>query len=136
MTVERHCRPQGAPSQPVEVQAAQAPPVQVLYGKRRFRSARVRNLSAQGMSLTLRNLTLPAGTLVELELDGPGPDRRPVAAVVVRSLGSEATVAFREPQIALARDLAQADAGPCAEGQAAASEPPSSRSPRPQLARR
>ncbi len=113
-------------------------PVQVLYGKRRFCSARVRSLSVQGMSLTLRNLTLPPGTLVELELelDGPGRDWL-VEAVVVHSAGAEVGVLFREPQLELCQGLLQAGmAGAEEAGIAAISPPaPATRAERPQLAR-
>jgi hypothetical protein len=111
-------------------------PVQVLYGKRRFCSAQVRSLSLQGMSLTLRNLTLPAGTLVELGLDGLGRDWL-VEAVVVHSAGTEVGVMFREPQPELCQGLLQAGIAGAKEAGIAAISPtaPGTRAARPQLAR-
>jgi hypothetical protein len=109
-------------------------PVQVLYGRRRFCSARVRSLSVQGMSLTLRNLTLPLGTLVELELGGLGRDWL-VEAVVVHSAGSEAGVMFREPQPALYQGLLQAGVAGADEAEMGAVNLPGTRAERPQLAR-
>lgn len=43
--------------------------VYIRYRKRRFSCAHGSNLSDQGMFLDVRNLTLPTGTLIELELD-------------------------------------------------------------------
>lgn len=123
MTAERrHC-----PRHPLSLH------VQVLYGKRRFCSARVRSLTPQGMSLTLRNLTIPPGTLVELELDGPGGDRL-VDAVVVHSSGSDVGVVFREPQPDLYESLIQAGSAGVPDAEIAVS-PLLSRAERPQLAR-
>lgn len=56
--------------------------VYILYGKRRFCRAQARNLSNLGMQLTLKNLTLPSGTLVELEFACLGRDWL-IEAVVV-----------------------------------------------------
>lgn len=108
--------------------------VQVLYGKRRFCSARVRSLSVQGMSLTLRNLTLPAGTLVELELDGLGREWL-VEAVVVHSEGADVGVMFREPQPELHQGLLQTGVAGAEDTQICPISPPASRPERPQLAR-
>lgn len=130
MTAEQHHQPVTAPIQPLAGPPLGVRPVQVLYGRRRFRSARVCNLSALGMSLALRNLTLPAGTRVELELEGSD---RPVEAVVVRHAGSETTVVFREPQLALARGSARCDGDTARQAEAPALDPPPKR---PQLARR
>ena len=110
-------------------------PVQVLYGKRRFCGARVRSLSVQGMSLTLRNLTLPPGTLVELELYGLGRDWL-VEAVVAHSAGTEVGVMFRQPQPELYQGLLQAGmAGGAEEAGIDAISPPGTRAERLQLAR-
>lgn len=109
-------------------------PVQVLYGRRRFCSARARTLSLQGMSLTLRNLTLPPGTLVELELDGLGRGWL-VEAVVVHSAGAEVGVMFREPQPELYQGLLEAGIPGVAETGIAAMTPPAAPCERPQLAR-
>jgi len=109
-------------------------PVQVLYGRRRFCSARVRSLTLQGMSLTLKKLSLPAGTLVGLELDFLGRDWL-VEAVVVRSAGTQVSVRFREPQPELFQGLIQAGFEAEMEEEAAAIAPPPVSVERPQLAR-
>lgn len=109
-------------------------PVQVLYGGRRFRSALVRSLTAQGMSLVLRNLTLPAGTRVELEVDIPGRDWRG-EAVVVRSAGAEVSVLFRVPQPELIRDLERPAALGVPHGELAARQAPLEAFQRPRLSR-
>ncbi len=109
-------------------------PVQVLYGKRRFCSARVRSLSVQGMSLILRNLTLPPGALVELELCGLGRDWL-VEAVVVQSAATEVGVMFREPKPELYQGLLQAGMAGAEEAGIDAISPPGTRAERPQLAR-
>lgn len=93
MTAEEHHNGVGSP---------RSFPVQLLYGKRRFCSARVRSLSIQDASLTLRNLTLPPGTLVRLEFEGLGPDRL-AEAVVAHSAGPNVSVVFQQPQPELLR---------------------------------
>jgi hypothetical protein len=108
--------------------------VQVLYGRRRFCSAQVRDVSIEGMSLTLRNLSLPAGTLVGLELGGLGAEWL-VEAVVVRSAGTEVSVRFREPQPELFQRLVQAGIKGKLGGESTAIAPPPLRVERPQLAR-
>ena len=108
--------------------------VQVLYGKRRFCSARVRSLSVQGMSLTLRKLTLPAGTLVELELDGLGREWL-VEAVVVHSEAAEVGVMFREPQPELHQGLLQTGVVGAEDTRIGPISPLAARPTRPQLAR-
>ena len=53
--------------------------VDIRYGKRYFFSAKARNLSAEGMFLETTAVTLPPGTLVELEFRGsssPFPTHR------------------------------------------------------------
>lgn len=123
MTAERrHC-----PRHPLSLH------VQVLYGKRRFCSARVRSLTPQGMSLTLRNLTLPPGTLVELGLEGLGREWL-VEALVVRSTGSDVGLVFREPQPDLYQTLLKAGSAGVPDAEIAVS-PLLSRAERPQLAR-
>jgi len=71
--------------------------VQIRYRRRRFLGARGRDLSVQGMYLEVRNLTLPAGTRIELEFEALG---RPwlIPAVVVHCNGSGIGVMFQEPQ--------------------------------------
>ena len=108
--------------------------VQVLYGRRRFCSAQVRDASIEGMSLTLRNLSLPSGTLVGLELGGLGADWL-VEAVVVRSAGTEVSVRFREPQPEFLQSLIQAGIMETTGGESRAVAPPPPRPERPQLAR-
>jgi len=81
--------------------------VHILYGRRRFYSAQARNLSNQGMYITVRNLTLPPGTPLELELDCLGRDWL-LDAVVVHRDGSGIGVMFREPQPELYQGLIQA----------------------------
>jgi hypothetical protein len=74
--------------------------VEVLYGRRRFNGARARNLSNQGMFLTLPKVTLPAGTPVTLELSCLGREWL-IAAVVIHRGIEGVGVMFREPQPAL-----------------------------------
>jgi PilZ domain len=81
-------------------------PVQIVYGKRRFYGAQAGDLSNQGMCLTLKNLTLPVDTLVELEFACLGREWVIEAAVVYRS-GSNVGVMFREPQPVLYQALLQ-----------------------------
>lgn len=81
-------------------------PVQIVYGKRRFCGAQAVDLSNQGMCLTLRNLTLPGGTLVELEFACLGREWVIESVVVYRS-GSNVGVMFREPRPVLYQALLQ-----------------------------
>lgn len=78
--------------------------VSIRYRKRRFICARGCNLSDQGMFLEVRNLTLPIGILVELELECLGKDWL-IPAIVVHHRGSGIGVMFRDPQPALYRGL-------------------------------
>ena len=80
--------------------------VHILYEKRRFCGAQASNLSNQGMHLTLQNLTLPNGTLVELEFDCLGRDWL-IEAVVAHRSGSGVGLMFREPQPALYQGMLQ-----------------------------
>lgn len=59
--------------------------VQIHYHGRHFYAARGRSLSRAGMYLDVRNLTLPVGTEVELELEHLGRPRRIEALVIHRS---------------------------------------------------
>ncbi|AUB80332.1 PilZ domain-containing protein [Candidatus Thiodictyon syntrophicum] len=81
--------------------------VQILYHGRRFFTARGRSLSTQGMYLNVRNLTLPVGTRVELEMECVGKPWRLEAAVVHRSPAGVG-VKFREvqPELDLGLDRA------------------------------
>ena len=77
--------------QPIDI------PVQILYRKRRFRGARGRNLSDQGMSLEIRDLTLPTGTMVVLEFHEAGRAWT-IPAIVVHADASGIGVMFRDAQ--------------------------------------
>jgi hypothetical protein len=83
--------------------------VQIRYRKRRFYCAHARNLSTDGMYLDIQAVTLPSGTLVELELDHQGRDWL-VPAVVVHQDGRGIGVMFRDPQVDLFRDLTRSKA--------------------------
>jgi len=78
--------------------------VNIRYRKRRFYCARAHNLSADGMYLDVRSVTLPTGTLVELELHTQGLEWL-VPAVVVHHHGGGVGVMFREPQTHLFRHI-------------------------------
>jgi len=69
--------------------------VQIQYRNRRFRSARGRNLSDQGMYLEVSNLTLPTGTLVVLEVRDTDREWR-LPAVVVHQDSTGIGVMFRD----------------------------------------
>lgn len=76
--------------------------VQIRYRKRRFYSAHACNLSTDGMYLQVQSLTLPTGTLVELELECEGRNWL-VPAVVVHHNGAGVGVMYRDPQPELFR---------------------------------
>lgn len=78
--------------------------VHIVYRRRRFFNARARNLSEQGMYLDVRAITLPTGTLIELELDCLGQAWR-IPAVVVHHQARGVGVMFRDPQPELYRGL-------------------------------
>ncbi len=78
--------------------------VHVRYRKRRLHCARARNLSTNGMFLDVQSVTLPDGTLVELELDRQGEELR-IPAMVVHHRGSGIGVIFRDPQPELFEEL-------------------------------
>jgi hypothetical protein len=78
--------------------------VYIRYRRRRFCRARGRNLCAEGMFLEVQSLTLPTGTLVELELDFEGADWL-VPAIVVHHQAGGVGVMFREPRPELCRSL-------------------------------
>jgi hypothetical protein len=99
MTVERRY----SARHPIDLQ------VYIRYRKRRFIGARACNLSNQGMFLEVRNLTLPHGTLIELELDCLGKDWL-IPSIVVHRRGSGIGIMFQEPQPDLYRGLTQAPA--------------------------
>jgi len=80
--------------------------VQILYHGRRFFAARGRSLTNQGMYLDVRNLTLPVGTQVELEMECLGRQWR-LEAVVVHRSPAGVGVKFREAQPELGQGWAQ-----------------------------
>lgn len=82
--------------------------VHIRYRRRRFFCARACDLSDDGMFLEVQNLTLPRGTLIELELCALGRDWL-IPAIVVHHRGSGIGVMFREPQPALYRGLTQGE---------------------------
>ncbi|MBK1717283.1 PilZ domain-containing protein [Thiocystis violacea] len=71
--------------------------VQIQYRKRRFFSARGRSLSDRGMYLEVRNLTLPIGTTVVLEMRETGREWFFIPAVVIHQDRSGIAVRFRDP---------------------------------------
>lgn len=82
--------------------------VQIHYHGRHFYAARGRRLSRQGMYLDVRNLTLPVGTEVELELEYLGRPRR-IEALVIHRSPSGVGVRFVEEQPDLDAGVAGAD---------------------------
>lgn len=82
-------------------------PVYIRYGRRPFLGACARDLSVSGMFLSVQSLTLPTGTLIELELSCLGRDWL-IPAVVVGGDNTGIGVMFREPQAELFRGLMQA----------------------------
>lgn len=71
--------------------------VHLRYRNRHFSSATGRNISAEGMFLELQNLTLPTGTLIELEFQTPDHNWR-LPALVVHHHSGGIGVLFRDPQ--------------------------------------
>ena len=88
--------------------------VQIQYRNRRFRSARGRNLSDQGMYLEVSNLTLPTGTLVVLEVRDMGREWR-IPAIVVHQDKHGIGVMFRDthPEFPQASDASLMPPMPC-----------------------
>jgi len=78
--------------------------VQIRYRQRRFSCAQALNLSTDGMYLKVQNVTLPTGTLVELELDTQGKSWL-IPAVVVHHHGDGIGVMFRDAQPRLFDEL-------------------------------
>lgn len=83
--------------------------VQIHYHGRRFLAAHGRSLSRQGMYLDVRNLTLPVGTRIDLELEHRGRARR-LEAVVIHRSPAGVGVRFVEEQPDLDTEPAAADA--------------------------
>ena len=84
--------------------------VQIHYHGRHFYAARGRSLSRQGMYLDVRNLTLPVGTEVELELEHLGRPRR-IEALVIQRGPAGVGVRFTEEQPDLDLGVETAPAG-------------------------
>ncbi|NEX20994.1 PilZ domain-containing protein [Thiorhodococcus mannitoliphagus] len=80
--------------------------VYIRYRKRRFFCATGANLSSQGMFLEVRNVMLPTGTMVELELRALGRDWL-IPAVVAHRDAAGIGVMFRELQSELSHGLSQ-----------------------------
>jgi hypothetical protein len=78
--------------------------VHIRYRGRRLHCAIARNLSVDGMYLDVRSITLPNGTLVELELEIEGKELL-VPAIVVHHSGSGVGVMFRSSQPELFESL-------------------------------
>ena len=96
--------------------------VRIVLHRRRVFGTLGRGLSEQAMNLEVRNLTLPTGTPVALELECQGKEWR-VDALVAHRDGNRLGVLFREPQPELYRALTQGDAR-VSPGTAAVSERP------------
>jgi hypothetical protein len=86
----------------------------IRYRKRRLHRARALNLSAGGIYLNVQSVTLPSGTLLELELESQGKDWR-IPAVVVHQSGSGVGVMFRYPQPELFDDIMRFNRKHCPE---------------------
>jgi hypothetical protein len=84
--------------------------VSIRYRRRRFICARACNLSDQGMFLEVRNLTLPTGVLIELELECLGTEWL-IPAIVIHHCGSGIGVMFRDPQPVLYQGLTRDSTG-------------------------
>jgi hypothetical protein len=113
MLPERRC----CDRHPIRVQ------IQIRYGRRRFYSAFGRNLSSAGMWVEVRSLTLPVGTLVELEFEAIGR-RCLVSARVVHHDATGIGLAFAEPRPNLLADLVQVENLPPPPPQVARRSPP------------
>jgi hypothetical protein len=79
-------------------------PVYIRYHKRPFLAAMARNVSAGGMFLSVKALTLPTGTPIELELRSLGK-RWLLPAIVIHGDNSGIGVMFESPQNALFHEL-------------------------------
>ena len=78
--------------------------VHVRYRNRRFYCADACNVSTDGMYLKVQNVTLPTGTLVELEFDTQGKSWL-IPAIVIHHHGAGIGVMFRDSQPELFRGL-------------------------------
>lgn len=81
-------------------------PVYIRYHKRPFLTATARNLSAGGLFLSVKALTLPTGTPIELECRCLGK-RWLLPAIVIHGDNRSIGVMFKSPQTELFHDLIQ-----------------------------
>jgi len=81
--------------------------VELGYRGRRLPNAKARNLSPEGIYIALDNLTLPSGTLLELEIRRWGREWF-VPAIVVHGDSRGVGLMFREPQPVLYQNELQA----------------------------
>lgn len=79
-------------------------PVYIRYGRRPFLGAHARELSANGMLMSVQSLILPVGTPIELEISCHGRGWL-VPAVVMHGDNTGIGVVFREPQTELLQAL-------------------------------
>lgn len=87
-------------------------PVYIRYHKRPFLTATARNVSTGGLFLSVKALTLPTGTPIELEFRCLGK-RWLLSALVIHGDNSGIGVMFKSPQPELFHELIQqADALP------------------------
>ncbi len=96
-------------------------PVYIRYHKRPFLTATARSISAGGMFLSVKALTLPTGTPIELELRALGK-RWLLPAIVIHGDNSGIGVMFQSPQTELFQELihdASAAMPPVIKGDAA-----------------
>ena len=80
--------------------------VYIRYRRRRFSCATGTEVSDQGMFLQVRNLTMPTGTLVELELPALGSDWL-IPAIVIHKAPAGIGVMFRDARPELIGALAR-----------------------------
>jgi len=71
--------------------------VEIRYRRRRFPSGRALNLSQEGIFLETRNLTLPRGTMLDLEIRRWGREWL-IPAIVVHGNSRGVGLMFREAQ--------------------------------------
>jgi hypothetical protein len=81
-------------------------PVYIRYHKRPFLGATARNIAIDGMFLSVKALTLPIGTPIELEFRCLGK-RWLLPAIVSHGDNTGIGVMFKEPQSALFDELVQ-----------------------------
>ena len=79
-------------------------PVYIRYRRRPFLGAQARDVSVGGMFLAVQSLTLPAGTLIDIEVQAHGR-RWLLPAVVIHGNPRGIGVMFRDPQPQLFEEL-------------------------------